>query len=60
MAVINSRPKDYTMARLLRQVITGRLPASRLRVKTHDGRYIQVAKVVDLGNSVYDIIPITQ
>ena len=46
--------------RLLRQVITGRLPASRLRVKTHDGRYIQVAKVVDLGNGVYDIIPVAQ
>lgn len=60
MAVINSRPKDYTMARLLRQVITGRLPASSLRVKTHDGRYVQVAKVVDLGNGVYDIIPVTQ
>lgn len=60
MAVINSRPKDYTMARLLRQVIAGRLPVSSLRVKTHDGRYIQVAKVVDLGNGVYDIIPVTQ
>lgn len=60
MAVINSRPKDYTMARLLRQVITGQLPASRLRVKTRDGRYVQVAKVVDLGNGVYDIIPVAQ
>lgn len=46
--------------RLLRQVITGRLPASRLHVKTHDGRYVQVAKVVDLGNGVYDIIPVAQ
>lgn len=57
MSVINSRAKDITLARAIRRASKGQLSASSLRVKTEDGRYVNVSKVIDRGNGVYDIVP---